>query len=396
MKIIVSPTEGLFPTLFPKLFYCTLRYLHGDSLPTNFEYAHARKDKIVWMSQNTNTIPTTPEIEKVIIESAKSREYNLYPLAGGILDLKAAIFKDLGLSQEEFDCLITPGGIEALYILNRALLAEGDNVIASDPSFMPIHHQIRLSKAEVKELPVYQEPWKLTPDQVNEAVNEKTKMMLLIDPLNPLGTPYTKEEVKAFCEICKDKDLYIIDDITYRDFADNHTLTTDFFPEKSIITYSFSKNCGFAGMRIGALIAPKDIMKVLLPYNTNVLSVNVIAQKAALVALQTKDQWMDKVVTISRKNQKHIRDCVDLIEGAFLPIYPSHTNMFVIDISATGINPDDVEKKMLFDHHVFVRGGNYLSKRFGNRFVRTSFSIPEDQCLRFCEAFPKVIDELRG
>jgi len=70
--------------------------------------------------------------------------------------------------------------------------------------------------------------------------------------------------------------------------------------------------------------------------------------------------------------------------------------MFVIDINEIGINPDEVEKKLLFDHHVFVRGGNYLSKRFGSRFVRTSFSIPEEQCLRFCEAFPKVIDELRG
>jgi len=364
-------------------------------MPTNFEYAHKHRDEIAWMSQNTNTIPTTPEIEKAIIECAKSREYNLYPIAGGITELKEAIFKDLGLSENEFDCLITPGGIEALYILNRALLKEGDNVIASDPSFMPIHNQIKLSNAEVKELPVYQEPWKLTQDQVNEAVDSKTRMMLLIDPLNPLGTPYSKDEVKTFCEICKDKDLYIIDDITYRDFADTHTLTTDFFPEKSIITYSFSKNCGFAGMRIGALIAPKEIMKILLPYNTNVLSANVIAQRAALAALQTKEKWIGKVVSISRKNQEHIKNCVDEIKGVFLPVYPSHTNMFVIDISEIGINPDDVEKKLLFDHHVFVRGGNYLSKRFGNRFVRTSFSIPEEQCLKFCEAFPKVIDELK-
>lgn len=347
------------------------------------------------MSQNTNTIPTSLEIEKAIIESAKSREYNLYPFAPGIFGLREALFNDLGLSQDEFDCLITPGGIEALYILNRALLKEGDNVIASDPSFMPIHHQVRLSNAEVKELPVYQEPWKLTPEQVKEAVDEKTRMLLLIDPLNPLGTPYTRDEVKAFCEICKDNNLYIIDDITYRDFADSHTLTTDFLLEKTIITYSFSKNCGFAGMRIGALIAPKERMKELLPYNTNVLSVNVIAQRAALAALKTKHEWIGKVVSISRKNQEHIKNCIDGIQGAFLPVYPSHTNMFVIDISETDINPDEVEKKMLFDHHVFVRGGNYLSKRFGNRFVRTSFSIPEEQCLRFCEAFPKVVEELR-
>lgn len=347
------------------------------------------------MSQNTNMIPTSTEIEKAIIESAKSREYNLYPLASGIFGLKEAIFKDLGLSEDEFDCLITPGGIEALYILNRALLSPGENVIASDPSFMPIHHQIRLSNAEVKELPVYQEPWKLTVDQVAEAVDGKTRMFLLIDPLNPLGTPYTKDEVKAFCKICQDRDLYMIDDITYRDFADEHTLTTDFFPEKTLIAYSFSKNCGFAGMRIGALVAPKEIMKELLPFNTNVLSVNIIAQRAALAALQTKNQWIENVVTISRNNQKAIKDCIEEIEGAFLPVYPSHTNMFVIDISEIGINPDEVEKKLLFDHHVFVRGGNYLSKRFGSNFVRTSFSIPENQCTKFCEAFPKVIEELR-
>lgn len=364
-------------------------------MPTNFEYAHKHRDEIVWMSQNTNTIPIIPKIENAIIESAKSREYSLYPLASGIFGLKEAIFKDLGLGAEEFDCLITPGGIEALYILNRALLKEGDNVIASDPSFMPIHHQVRLSNAHVKELPVYQEPWKLTSGLVNEAVDEKTRMLLLIDPLNPLGTPYGRDEVKAFCEICSDNGLYIIDDITYRDFTDSHTLTTDFLPEKSIITYSFSKNCGFAGLRIGALIAKKEIMKELLPYNTNVLSVNIIAQRAALAALQTKDQWMGRVVSISRKNQEHIKHCIDDIEGAFLPVYPSHTNMFVIDISETGINPDTVEERLLYDHHVFVRGGNYLSKRFGERFVRTSFSIPEEQCLRFCEAFPKVIEDLR-
>jgi aspartate/methionine/tyrosine aminotransferase len=364
-------------------------------MPTNFAYAHEHRDEIVWMSQNTNSIPTSPEVEKAILESVKTREYNLYPYSKGVSGLNEAIFKDLGISGEDFDCLITPGGIEGLYILNRALLNKGDNVIASDPSFMPIHHQVKLSEAEVKELPVYQEPWKLTEEQVKEAVDHKTKMFLLIDPLNPLGTPYSKDEVKAFCDICNDHDLYMIDDITYRDFADEHTLTTEFYPEKTLIAYSFSKNCGFAGMRIGALLAPKYIMKEMKPYNTNVLSVNIIAQRASLAALQTKEQWIDRVVDISRKNQESIKNCVENIEGAFLPVYPSHTNMFVIDISETGIDPDEVEKKLLFDHHVFVRGGNYLSKRFGSRFVRTSFSIPEDQCTKFCEAFPKVVEELR-
>jgi aspartate/methionine/tyrosine aminotransferase len=192
-----------------------------------------------------------------------------------------------------------------------------------------------------------------------------------------------------------DHGIYIIDDITYRDFSDSHTLTTDFYPDKSIIAYSFSKNCGFAGLRAGALVTTKEIMKELRPFNINVLSINVVAQRGALAALETKDKWLNNVVSILRKNQEHIKNCVEKIDGAFLPVYPSSTNMFVIDIGEIGIDPDEVQKKLLFDYNVFLRSGNYVSKRFGNKFVRTSFSIPEEQCLKFCEIFPKVIEELR-
>ena len=66
-------------------------------------------------------------------------------------------------------------------------------------------------------------------------------MILLIDPLNPLGSRYLKEEVKGICEIAKDHDLLIIDDITYRDFADKHFLSSDFAPERTILTTSLIK-----------------------------------------------------------------------------------------------------------------------------------------------------------
>lgn len=344
------------------------------------------------MSQNTNTIPTDPAIIDAIISAAKERVYNLYPYRKGSFGLPEAIQEDLGLS--EFDIHITNGGIEALYILNRALLSKGDEVIATDPSFLPIHHQMTLSEAKPIEIGIYADPYKMTEDQVNEAVTDKTKMILLIDPLNPLGTDYRRNEVKAICEIARDNDLWMVDDITYRDFSEDHTLTTDFYPEKSIVVYSFSKNCGMAGMRIGAMLAPPDIMKDLIKYDTNVLSVNVLAQRAALTALQTKENWLPNVLKISRNNQEKIKSAVEKIDGAFLPVFPSYTNMFVIDVSELGIDPDKFEKKMLYDHNVFVRSGNYVSKRYGPKFVRVSFTVPEDQCDRFVEVLGPTIESL--
>jgi len=357
-----------------------------------FAHAHRQWKDVVWMSQNTNTIPIDPSVTEAIIEAANERLYNLYPYKKGFFGLPEALLKDLGVS--DLSVLVTNGGIEALYILNRALLSEGDEVVATDPSFMPIHHQISLSKAKPVEIGVYKDPYKMTPEEVNEAITDKTKMILLIDPLNPLGTDYRRGEVKAICEIARDRNLWLVDDITYRDFSDDHTLTTDFYPEKSLIVYSFSKNCGLAGMRIGALLALPEVMEEVIKFDTNVLSVNVLAQKAALASLETKDRWLGNVIKICRNNQERIKSEVEKIDGAFLPVYPSYTNMFVIDVSELGINPDKFEEKMLYDHGVFVRSGNYVSKKYGPNFFRVSFSVPEEQCDRFVEALRPTIESL--
>jgi aspartate/methionine/tyrosine aminotransferase len=358
-----------------------------------FDYAHKHSKDIVWMSQNTNQIPITEFLDKAILKAVQEGDYNLYPRPDGIFGLSEAISCHLALP-EDYQILLTNGGIEGLYILFRALLPKGGEVICTDPSFMPIHHQIEISGGILKELPIYQPPWKMTVEQIGSAITGNTKMILLIDSINPLGTAYDRSEVKEICELAEEHDLIVIDDVTYRDFSEP-VGTYEFVPDRTIVSYTFSKNCGLAGMRIGVLAAPKPLMEKMLPYNTNVLGVNILAQRAALAALEKIEQWLPSLRQQLLKNQALIKDTVDKVEGTFLPVYPSRTNMFVIDISQTGINPDDVEEKMLFEHNVFLRSGNYVSKRFGNKFVRVSFSVPYEGVERFAKAFPKVIEELR-
>ena len=358
----------------------------------NFEFAHKHRKQVVWMSQNTNTIPLTPKINEAIRKSVNEREYNLYGFKKGIFGLTDAIKADLRLP--DWDIHLTNGGIEGLYMANRALLQPGDVVMSSDPSFLPIHDQILMAGAKVNELPIYQEPWKLMADQICEAVTPRSKMVLLIDPNNPMGSAYSRQEVRAICEVAEDNDMYLINDITYRDFNPLHTLASDFYPEKTIVSYSFSKGPGLAGMRIGAVLAPPELMKNLRKFDTNVLGVNVLAQRAALAALETKKRWLPKVREICRKNQEIIRQCVMRTRGTTLPVFPSLANMFCIDVRETGVNPERVEAMLLQDHYVHTRAGQYLSKRFGPKFVRVSFSIPTEQCRKFTQAFPKVMKTL--
>ena len=363
----------------------------GRMNPFNFAHKHAKE--IVWMSQNTNQIPMTDVIEKAILDAVSWKEYNLYPRSNGIFGLTELLKKHLGLP-DDYEVLITNGGIEGLYILTRALLEKGDEVICTDPSFLPIHHQIEISGARAVELPIYQKPWKFTPEQIQEAVTPNTKMILLIDPINPMGTAYTKDEIKAICQIAEDNDILVIDDITYRDFSDPFP-TYDFIPDRTLVSYTFSKQCGLAGMRIGVLAAPKQLMDKMMPYNTNVLSVNILAQRAALAAMESIDTWIPALKNQMLKNQEIIKNAVEKVDGCFLPVYPSSTNMFVVDISQTGVDPDDLQDRMLYDHKVFVRSGNYVSKAFGENFIRVSFSVPQEGAERFATVFPEIMGQLK-
>lgn len=358
-----------------------------------FRFAHEHRDEIAWLSQNTNHLDTTPRIQEALVESVKARDYEYYPHKDGIFGLADLARADLGLDPT-WNVQLTHGALEGVYVIMRALLQPGDEVIATDPSFQPLHHQARLTGAKVVEIPIYQEPWKLTVEQARAAITDNTKVLLLIDPINPIGTEYTRAEVEAFANLAREHDLVLLHDITYHDFAYEPTLAGEFYPEKTVYAVSYSKNCGFAGLRIGALMAKEPLMAKIRPHLVNTLGTNVLAQAATKAALETKKEWMPRVLAQSRRNQEIIRDAVAKTEGCFIPVFPSSSNTLIIDVSQRGLDPNQIEERLLFDHKVFVRGGPYLSQRFGAKFVRVSFSVPEEHVRRFADAWPKVVASL--
>jgi aspartate aminotransferase len=360
-----------------------------------FRYAHEHRREIAWLSQNTNHLVPPEAVQPAILEAVRERLYEGYPLASGQIGLRERVLTDLGLPPET-GFLVSAGATEALYMLTRALLGPGDRVVASDPSYLIIHRFVGLSGAVVDALDIYQPPYRLAADRVQAAITDRTRMILLIDPLNPLGSGYPPDEVRAIAEIARDHRLLLVNDVTYRDFAERHTLATTVYPERSLTVWSAAKNCGLAGLRIGGLAGPADLVKEVLKYNTNDLGVNVLAQAAATAALASKPKWIDRVRTQTRENQARIRAVVQKLPDVFLPVYPSQGNMFAIDLSGAHVPPEAMQQELLLGHGVFVRAGNYLSPRFGDRFIRVSFSNPPADIDRFLAAFPVALAKLRN
>ena len=351
-----------------------------------FDFVFNDED-MIWMGQNTNHLHDEKEIMDSMMQSIKKRDYNKYPPPEGFPELKELILEDLGL-QDEFDILVTAGGTESLYLCTNDILSPEDNTITCDPGYLIIDNFASRFGDHVKSVPIYNKEcgYKLTPKLVRENMDDKTKLVSLVDPLNPLGSSYTKEELQEFADISMDNDIYLLHDITYRDFATDHHLMAKYAPEHTVTVYSFSKIYGMAGMRIGAVIAMPNVIKSIKGIVINDLGTNVVAQRGAIAAVKSKKEWLGHIKNTTRSNQDIIKKAVDQVEGAFIPVFPSEGNMLAIDLYNTGVTPVEISEYLL-NRKVFTREGSYTSKAFGDRYLRVSFSILPEHVEYFVKIF---------
>ena len=363
-----------------------------DNANEFFEDMYLDKD-MIWMGQNTNHLHDDV-IADAMIEALKQKQYCKYPAPEGFTELKELILTDLGF--KNLEVLLTSGATESLYLCMQALLEPEDNVVLSDPGYFIIGDFANRFANEVRYVPIYDEKhnYKLTPELLKENMDENTRMVILIDPLNPLGSCYTEEELKEFAEIAKQNNIYLLHDITYKDFARKHYLAENYAPGQTLTIYSFSKIFGMAGLRIGGVIASKPIIDVIKNAVVNDLGVNTISQYGAIAGLKSKSQWINNIRETCFENQRLIKEMIDAIDGVFLPVYPSDANMMVIDLSGAGINPKEMSN-YLIGKKLFTREGEYTSECFGDRYLRISFSIPTDEIKLFCVEFPKAVEVLR-
>lgn len=356
----------------------------------HFKYAYAH-ESVRWLSQNTNQLVISPDILNTAEIDIGLKKYIGYAPPFGTPELRTTICNHLSLD-ESYDSYITQGATEAINVVMRMIFQHGGELITSDPGYGPIAAFAKMAGAEVVKLPIYQEPYHLTPSQVEEAITKKTKAIVIVDPSNPIGSVYDEASLIAIAQIAKKHNLFIINDITYYDFAVQPLLITHYYPEKTFTIYSLSKCAALAGMRIGAVLAKTDLLKQLQPFWAANLGANILGQDIAQSLLNTFTEWYPSVKQITKDNCDMIVKTCDRLEGVFCPIRHSQANVFIIDITETGLDSFDVQERLLYDYQVFVRNGYYTSPRFGKNYIRVSFSNEPSDVAYFCESFQNFLE----
>jgi aspartate/methionine/tyrosine aminotransferase len=351
---------------------------------------------LMWMGQNTNHFKPHPAVIEAMLASIQAEEFHAYAPPAGLEELRSLILDDLGLSPEQASVLVTDGGVEALYTACRDLCEPGVNFVTTDPGWKWPMAFAAASGASAVEIPIYkpENGYKLTVAQLEAAVNDKTRIIYLVDPNNPLGTCHTADEIKAFTDIARRHKAYFIHDCTYRHFADGHSLAARFYPERTITIYSFSKWLGLAGMRIGALVAHPDVVERLAGAPPNNLGSNIVSQRAAIAGLKTRDEWFPDINRRQRRNQAQIVRAAEQVPGLRVVNYPSQANLLVMECIDAGITPEAL-CQVYRDEGIMIRQGTYHTATFGHRFVKISTTVPEEWADAFCRLLPAMVEKAR-
>jgi aspartate/methionine/tyrosine aminotransferase len=344
-----------------------------------------KRPDLAWMGQNTTHLEPPPEVVAALEESTRRREFQFYAPALGFEELRELIVKDLGLPG--FSAMITDGAVGGLYHICTTLAPELARLITTDPGWPWPGRFVRLQGVPVTAVEVYSAAagYKLSATALAEVI-EPRSLLYLIDPLNPLGSSYRRDELAAIAELARAHDAIVVHDCTYRHFADGHTLMAGLYPEGTLTTYSFSKWLGLAGLRLGAVVGRPELLARLTATPSAPLGASISAQRAAIAGLQVKEPWLRELRQVNRQNQQIVSDAVE--QGPFgrVLVRPSHGNFLAVDIGGHGWTADQVCDALL-DRGVFIRSGTYQSPAFGDRFVKVSTSVPTAWAERFAAAW---------
>ncbi|MDY3909814.1 MAG: pyridoxal phosphate-dependent aminotransferase [Eubacterium sp.] len=239
---------------------------------------------------------TPDNINESAIEAIRSG-FSKYTPASGTVELKKAIsekFKSFNnLDYGEDQIVVSNGGKHSLTNIFTAIINEGDEVVIPAPFWLSYPEIVKLAGG----VPVIvktteEENFKITPEKLAAACNEKTKAFILNSPNNPTGMIYTREELEALARVIIDKDIYVVADEMYEYLIygeDEHVSIGSLGKEiydHTITCSGLSKSYAMTGWRIGYTGASKEITKLMSSVQSHQTSnPNSIAQKAAVEAL---------------------------------------------------------------------------------------------------------------
>jgi len=324
----------------------------------------------------------TPEnIKKAAIHAINSG-FTKYTESGGMLELKKEICKkfqkDNNLFYEPSQVVVSCGAKHSIYNVLQAICNEGDEVIIPSPYWLSYPEMVKLASAN----PVIVETeakngFKITPEQLANYINRKTKAIILNSPSNPTGCVYSLEELKALVKILEEADVFLISDEIYEKIIYDvahvsiASLSQKMY-EKTIVINGHSKVYSMTGWRIGYMAGPKEVAEAVDSMQSHSTSnPTSISQHAAIEALRGDQSVVDNMVKEFKKRRDYMVSRIKAMKGLECDI---PDGAFYVFPKITGLQRGtsmEVSEKLLKEANIAVVPGVIFG---ADEYIRLSYA----------------------
>ena len=294
--------------------------------------------------------------------------------------------------------IVTVGGSEAIDIGIRALVNDGDEVIIPQPSYVSYEPCAILANAKPVIINLKAEnEFRLKPDELLNAITDKTKILILPFPNNPTGSIMDKADLEAISKIIIEKDIYVMSDEIYSElsYKDKHIsiAALDGMKERTILINGFSKAYAMTGWRLGYACAPKEIIKQMTKiHQFAIMCAPTTSQYAAVEALKNGDE--DVAMMRQAYNQRR-RFLLNAFKEMNIPCFEPFGAFYVFPcIKEFGMTSEEFATRLLQEERVAAVPGTAFGES-GEGHLRISYAYSLDNLKKAMERLKCFVERLR-
>jgi aminotransferase len=328
--------------------------------------------------------------------------YTSYTANAGLIELRKEISSYLERQFQvtyspESDIIVTVGASQAIDIALRAILNPMDEVIVVEPSFVSYAPLVSLAGGKPVLVQASQEnDFKIEPFQLEKAITNKTKAIMLCSPNNPTGTLLSKSDLEGIAEVAEKYDLLVLSDEIYAELVYDEDYIS--FPrikgmkERTILISGFSKGFAMTGWRLGFVCAPTDITQAMLKiHQYAMMCAPTMAQFAALEALRN---GREDVIAMQKSYRQRRNYFVQSLNEIGLTCHiPGGAFYAFPSIQSTGLSSEEFAEKLLIQEKVAVVPGNVFGVS-GEGYVRCSYASSMEQLQEAIKRISRFVGSL--
>lgn len=298
------------------------------------------------------------------------------------------------------ECLITVGGSEGIDLAARALIDPGDEVIIIEPCFVAYKAAVQFAYGVPVIVETRQEnEFKLVPEDLEAAITDKTKVIIIGFPSNPTGAVMTMEELEGIKEVLlRHPDIIVISDELYCElnYISDTPSSLIKFPElkdRVIMINGFSKSYAMTGFRIGYAVGPKELLAPMTKiHQYAIMSAPSMAQFALIKAAAEGD---DAIAEMRDEYNHRRRVVIQGCEAAGLECFVPYGAFYAFPcIKSTGLTSEEFCEKFLMEKKVAIVPGNAFGK-CGEGYVRISYAASMENIKTAMERLAEFTDEIK-